>query len=215
MNDHEDLAQLLLSIEAAANDRGWDDPTSFIMALVRQPDGAIKVYPVTTKIGNPPGSFVEYLGQQLLSDTEFGTFTLGHINGNFLGFAFSGEGRTLKTKNAKHIETILENTDPDTDRLVAVETRQIIAVDISATVHLVHRERGQKPEYLATNQPGNDSGGQIPNGLRMMCLSVARAMPNGRQYVKLLENLSVAGPDLATRTLQKIRQHHDAMKENP
>jgi hypothetical protein len=204
--DADYVCKLLLKAEQGIHRAGWDQE-AFLATLEMPRPTLIGLKEVPIPILDPPGEYIEYLGQQFLADHELGQFIAKEIGQPFVGFALVTEAWSLE-QTPEEAEARYASGCMLADTPGAKEVRNICAVDVWGRIFFVYRVRGEKPEAFGGSPEHNLKGlaevsGRVAQGMLNMTLGTARQMP-------WLADILI---DLETRFVPTVEESFAAQKE--
>lgn len=194
------ISKLLLEVEAIVHRKGWDQQ-SFLTALDWTRPEKLALAEIPLPIQNPPGDFVNYVGQTFMNDPQLAKLVLQTCR-RFYGMAFVCEGWQAKPDmtEEEHTEALRAGRGY-ADQVGAKEVRMITAIDLHSRIYFIQRVRGEKP--IEHGPEGVTLGGQVIEGLRKMTLACARQLPDNLEYVTLLNSLKIEQREVIVKESQQ------------
>lgn len=158
----ETLSKMLLRMEQNAHLRRWDqDP--YLASIIESRIGVLTLEPTDVQIQNPPGEFLQALGQYLTDGSAPAAFLTSTVacDSQWRGFALVQESREIA--------------------LPQLDGRRIMTADVWGNVGWVRRIRDEKPTVVL------GQGGRVADALIAMTKAVAVKLPESQcDLAKLL-----------------------------
>lgn len=190
---------MVVDVEQNIHAAGWDQPTRLL--ILRWDDPVMNFNTVPFPLGDAVGDTLQYMAALLTGSEPDGDDFARTVlqRPGFAGMALISEAWTHRSMTAAELAATGREL-PDIPG--SVEVRILAAIDIRGRIHQVYRERGQQPIY----QGWSHTGGRLLEALLSMTAVICRRMPDGEQYVKLLEGVRLDNPaDLTARDARWIR----------
>lgn len=197
--------KLLLHAEQGIHRHGWDQ-APFLATLEWIRPGALVLKSTAVEIQDPPGAFIQWLGQAHLDHPEVGQALSQDIGDRFFGFAFVCEAWQRETTELEEAKQWQGRSFADIPG--SKEVRMINAVDIYARTYGIQRIRGEKP--VSWSEGPVDVTGRVMQGLANMVLGAIRQMPYFADRLTDLETLFIASfeDQIAAQEMRRKRASH-------
>lgn len=195
------ITAMLLHVERRVNEAGWDKPPclGILTVSTKSNNNVMGLHVMNVAIPNPPGAFVEYVGQEHLEDPAFAQTLVQDYGDEFYGVVFMCEVWMGTMAPSERDGRALADIPG------SLEARQISAVDIHGRQYFINRVRGQKAR---TTEDMNfvELAGRVYQGLHNMVLGTVRQMPGRADLLSDLETILIKTPEESEAA---VRAHMD------
>ncbi len=201
---NDQINATLLKLERGIHRLGWDKPSHLAVVQQNRP-GTLTAEPLPVRVQNPPGEFLEFVGQRFASGDRWSrdmTDMMVLRYPRFYGLAVVLEVWANEELSPEQQNEMAERGESLADVASSYEARTITIADVYGHTHALLRRRGHKPIVDKVDF----IGGRVLEALYQMINAIAVKLPDDACDRETLAKMAVVSVDEAQALWERSRQ---------